>query len=253
MGQHYDLASWLRKECSLDRSISLNILGITALNKDLVDFNVDLKERKETIIDINIIKAAYHKKALLYHPDRNISSEAKRNFISVKHAYEHLILENGDGKQENKRHNIDFMLNNIDNNNLEIDIDINAIDSTLLYFKARFLAVLLEYRHKDGSNKGIPISNLKRKWAEIWPVNLFPNLIEMNKILDEFYLNNGEYNNNPNSNVNIKICSKRRKIKTLEFLKIVANDCFTVVLKGNTISLFPINITSNNDIIKDYV
>lgn len=70
------------------------------------------------------------------------------------------ILKNGDGKQENERRNIDYMLSNIDNKYLQIDIDINSVDSTLLYFKARFLAVLLEYRQEDGSNKGISISTL---------------------------------------------------------------------------------------------
>lgn len=42
--------------------------------------------------DEAIIKRAYRKKALLYHPDRNPSKEAQAKFIEVSKAYEQLLI-----------------------------------------------------------------------------------------------------------------------------------------------------------------
>ncbi|MEX1190950.1 MAG: DnaJ domain-containing protein [Brumimicrobium sp.] len=42
--------------------------------------------------DEKIIKRAYRKKALEYHPDKNPSAEAHEKFIQVSEAYEYLIL-----------------------------------------------------------------------------------------------------------------------------------------------------------------
>src|SRR5690554_8052886 len=42
--------------------------------------------------DEAVIKRAYRQKALLYHPDRNPSKEAKAQFIDVFKAYEQLLI-----------------------------------------------------------------------------------------------------------------------------------------------------------------
>ena len=42
--------------------------------------------------NLKVIKKAYRKKALLYHPDRNSSSEAQEKFIQVTEAYDQLTI-----------------------------------------------------------------------------------------------------------------------------------------------------------------
>ena len=46
-------------------------------------------------------------------------------------------------------------------------------------FKARLIAVLLEY-----GDKGLDLSNVKKKWKQVWPKEPFPNEEEKQKISD---------------------------------------------------------------------
>ena len=59
--------------------------------------------------------------------------------------------------------------NDDDNKNDNVDYDFDD-DSSSSFFKARLIAVLLEY-----GDKGIDLSNVKKKWKQVWPKIPFPS------------------------------------------------------------------------------
>jgi hypothetical protein len=103
MGQHYELADWLRKHCSVDRTESYMILGLdenamsTLLSqpipKSTPHTNNDHAEKLDLTEYHNRVREAYLEKARHHHPDRNSSPEASEMFVKVKRAYDHLINE----------------------------------------------------------------------------------------------------------------------------------------------------------------
>uniref|UniRef100_A0A7S3PYF9 J domain-containing protein n=1 Tax=Chaetoceros debilis TaxID=122233 RepID=A0A7S3PYF9_9STRA len=176
---HSKIASYLRKECSLEYRESCIILGI--------EKNSSEEE----------IRRAYLEKARLCHPDRsskggdgkeesNSISNSKilygdDDFQLVKKAYEHLMSGGIATKQKNPAHSIHLLLENQGNaprDGIANEIyprdgvsDCGEEDHELKLFKTRLVAVLLEY-----GEKGLDLSNIPKKWNQVWPDVAFPNV-----------------------------------------------------------------------------
>jgi hypothetical protein len=140
-GRHAHVASYLRNHCSRDRAQSCAVLGIS-------------EDASETEI-----RQAYLAAARKVHPDRSGTS-APDEFDAVQKAYKHLTLSEGRGSQSNPAHSLKLMLqvSGVTSEQKEDDC-----------FKARLVAVLLEY-----GEKGLDLSNLKKKWIQLWPDTPFP-------------------------------------------------------------------------------
>eukprot|EP01083_Nonionella_stella_P064022 166497_1 len=205
--RHAEIASYLRKECSLEYKESCRILGI------------EKHSSEETI------RKAYLRKARGCHPDRagrervfvnensvggedeNIDIDEEKDsgrshgndeeFQLVKGAYEHLMSGGRATKQNNPAHSIHLLLemqtkhsneggetSGIGNPRNEIEEeeerkvkeeqegDKYGIDSDeLKLFKTRLVAVLLEF-----GEKGLDLSNIPKKWNQVWPDVKFPSL-----------------------------------------------------------------------------
>jgi hypothetical protein len=120
------------------------------------------------------------------------TSTADTTFDELHQAYIHLTEEDGIGDQVNPAHSLNRMLryvnsvgssnvnankndNDNDNNDEKKDNDNDANDGDSdsddsSFFKARLIAVLLEY-----GDKGIDLSNVKKKWKQVWPKIPFPS------------------------------------------------------------------------------
>jgi len=113
-------------------------------------------------------------------------------FDALQKAYLHLTEEDGVGDQSNPAHSLNLMLQYVNNNNNNnINESTNQHGSARstkhnqphgerdeegkdrdddTFFKARLVAVLLEY-----GDKGIDLSNVKKKWKQVWPKVPFPS------------------------------------------------------------------------------
>jgi hypothetical protein len=157
--RHDVISRYLREECSVDRVRSCKILGVatTATKAE--------------------IRKAYLDKARMFHPDRiNLQPavDDRRKmpfgesvvgsdgfcFDQIRKAYIHLTEYNGHGNQANPSHSLNLMLQ-ASGVSKEADED--------SFFKARLVAVLLEY-----GDKGIDLSNIRKKWKQVWPNEEFP-------------------------------------------------------------------------------
>ncbi len=158
--KHSKIASYLRKECSLEYKESCTILGVTA----------DMKEDE--------IRKAYLEKARKCHPDR-LNTDGSRapdtdEFQRVKKAFDHLMRGGIATKQKNPAHSIQLLLElqgrSNDHNEVTVVGDENE---DMKLFKTRLIAVLLEY-----GDKGVDLSNISKKWKQVWPDVKFPNVTE---------------------------------------------------------------------------
>jgi hypothetical protein len=169
MARHDDddaTVNYLRMFCSRSALYSGSILGLST----------------QDINDPKRIRTAYLEKALKYHPDRHgqekqrnlneqASNEMKKDsctdqneyseisFDDVYKAYQHLMYEKGRGCECNDAHKLRILLPSSEGAGPTIDDDC---------FKSRLLVVLREY-----GSKGLDISNLKKKWKQVWHTN-FP-------------------------------------------------------------------------------
>ena len=138
--RHHEVARWLRRECSSARANSCAILGLAMDSHD------------------DEIRKAYLSKAKQLHPDRLVDESEGDAFDEVRKAYEHLTKEEGVGKQANPAHSLKLML----------ELSSAATEEKAFeeedFFKARLIAVLLEY-----GDKGLDLSNVRRKWTQVWP------------------------------------------------------------------------------------
>ena len=187
--KHARIAEYLRHHCSRKRAKSLAILGLLGPGKSATA--TPGKER---------IRKAYLAKARQLHPDRLMAMAAEPNpdtegnatlgesatesptrisFDELRKAYLHLTEEGGVGDQSNPAHSLNLMLRYVNNSgtktegentnsNIEQDATIDGEEDT--FFKARLVAVLLEY-----GDKGIDLSNVKKKWKQVWPEIPFPS------------------------------------------------------------------------------
>lgn len=171
MARHDDedaTVNYLRMFCSRSAAYSCSILGLS-----IKDINNPLR-----------IRRAYLAMALEYHPDRQMKMEQKdtrKNSINDKKlenhtcqnenimltfddiykAYHHLLHEEGRGLECNDAHKLRILLPASENVTGSIAIDDDC-------FKTRLLIVLREY-----GSKGLDLSNLKKKWKQVWQTN-FP-------------------------------------------------------------------------------
>jgi ankyrin repeat protein len=169
MARHDDdgaTVNYLRMFCSRSTLYSCSILGLS-----IQDINNPTQ-----------IRRAYHDKAKKYHPDRHVkrkqgdskqqtgttnefSSHLDKNdhndisFDEICTAYHHLLHEKGRGRECNDAHTLRILLPSSEEASPIIDDDC---------FKTRLLIVLREY-----GSKGLDVSNLKKKWKQVWQTN-FP-------------------------------------------------------------------------------
>jgi hypothetical protein len=144
--RHRVVADYLRDHCSRSRAESCAILGVAVA------------------ADQATVRRAYLASARKFHPDRCPGSTDR--FDAVRKAYRHLSDDRGRGPQSNPAHSLPLMLKisgGVSHNEKKDD---DADDDC---FKARLIAVLLEY-----GSKGLDLSNLKKKWGQVWPSTPFP-------------------------------------------------------------------------------
>ena len=123
--RHAEVATFLRQHCSAARAESCATLGIP------VDASA------------SDIRKAYLRKAKEHHPDRHKveKNASEKDFDKCREAYQHLTLESGAGSQCNPAHSLNLML----------ELSGAARESSSVNedcFKARLIAVLLEYGDK---------------------------------------------------------------------------------------------------------
>ena len=157
--RHSEIARYLRHHCSRARAESCAILRVPI---------------RATESDI---RKAYLQQARELHPDRQIdmTSRMPRNsipdheFDALHKAYHHLVDAGGRGNQSNPAHSLNLMLEHV--NAAAQDSGKNHTDrDDVSLFKARLIAVLLEY-----GERGLDLSNVKKKWKQVWPDEPFPD------------------------------------------------------------------------------
>lgn len=153
--RHSRVAQFLRHECNAARAQSYAVLGIP-VNSSPTD-----------------IRKAYLAKVREAHPDRQKHDSALDDFDAVHKAYEHLTLEGGNGTQSNPSHSLNLMLE-LSKTSANKSTTTEASESDDDCFKARLIAVLLEY-----GDKGLDLSNVKKKWTQVWPTVPFPDETEV--------------------------------------------------------------------------
>jgi hypothetical protein len=172
MGNHIETANYLREFCSRDKQHSCDVLGIPI-------------DQSQTI---SVIRKAYLNKIRQCHPDKQQqqqnhrssgASSSAQQFHALQNAYRHLTHYYGRGRQHNLTHQlpqlltVDAHLNN--NNNSDDDgqrqqkYDQYTTMEQQSDFQSRLRIVIMEY-----GNKGLNISNLCKKWKQVWPDVDFP-------------------------------------------------------------------------------
>jgi ankyrin repeat protein len=175
--RHAEIAKYLRNHCSRARAESCAILGVPVSATDCD------------------IRKAYLKRARELHPDRNgeipsaeslaTTSNSDHEFDALNKAYRHLVDEGGKGSQSNPAHSLKLMLQHVsatNKSNTSISENEPVDESPASLFKARLIAVLLEY-----GDKGLDLSNVKKKWRQVWPDEAFPEYVNnKRRSLSEF-------------------------------------------------------------------
>ena len=179
MGGHVQVAQYLRAQCSAETVASCHALGVAPHQRN----------------DPRVIKRAFHRAARQLHPDRTAvttgdnenTTQARaadhwtvQEFVKLSQAYRHLIDEGGVGSQCNPKHKLPLLLtsscspsgplqNNVDSDDGAVESFGICEDGETGRFSAQLTAVVLEY-----GNKGLDISNLRKKWRQLWPETTFP-------------------------------------------------------------------------------
>jgi len=193
--RHVRIVDYLLRHCSRQRAASCAVLGLSV--DAAVDCNSIRRAYLRTVRDVHPDTVARRRRGRQQQTHSNIGEDASdykrlHDFLLVKHAYEHLMHQGGRGTQCNPAHELKLLLkasaedegdmeekaessgmpsatasattgcqcsNGGDNNNGEYDS----------FFKTRLLAVLAEY-----GSKGLDVSNVQKKWKQVWPEVAFP-------------------------------------------------------------------------------
>ena len=147
------------------------------------------------------------------HPDRATTNDAAVDFSELQKAYDHLIMEDGIGKQRNPAHSLKLMLKATATGR-----DDNTLQNDNNCFKARLIAVLLEY-----GSKGLDVGNIKKKWKQVWPDVPFP---------EELTFTTG--------------AQQKRKGTLLKYIKKHAGDAVDVVVSNGSTKIVPRNFIHTN-------
>jgi ankyrin repeat protein len=173
MARHNDdtTVNYLRMFCSRSAAYSCSILGIA---------NQDMHSPY-------LVRQAYFRMAKKYHPDRQTLNHHEQStscgsneimtymqienknkttitFGDIYQAYHHLMYEKGQGLQCNAAHKLNILLPPSDDSTNLLRKDLyngTTVDDDC--FKARLIVVLREY-----GEKGLDVSNLKKKWKQVW-------------------------------------------------------------------------------------
>jgi ankyrin repeat protein len=189
--RHESLERYLRACCSRQPIHWCQTLGV---DYDAIRL---LTDRGESNMIRTILRKAYIERIRDVHPDSKKTSTGthrrdNEQFHKVRDAYRHL-LEGGLGKQGNPNHQLPLLLrnspepthlagcmksstvqsnavpvstSNVNNQEMEIaltDTSPKPLAADRSSFKARLLVVLKEY-----GDKGMNVSNLKKKWKQVW-------------------------------------------------------------------------------------
>jgi hypothetical protein len=127
--RHTEVAQFLRQECSAARSQSCAILGVPVGSS------------------VSDIRKAYLAKVRQVHPDRQHDC-TNSDFDAIRRAYEHLTVQYGIGSQSNPAHTLNLMLELSKTATNESTFDGQGELDDGDCFKARLIAVLLEYGDK---------------------------------------------------------------------------------------------------------
>lgn len=193
---HREISVFLRQECSVDRARSCAVLGVNPTTARPTE-----------------IRKAFYLKAKLMHPDRATTNDAAVDFSELQKAYDHLIMEDGIGKQRNPAHSLKLMLKATATGR-----DDNTLQNDNNCFKARLIAVLLEY-----GSKGLDVGNIKKKWKQVWPDVPFP---------EELTFTTG--------------AQQKRKGTLLKYIKKHAGDAVDVVVSNGSTKIVPRNFIHTN-------
>ena len=174
MAQHTATVQYLRTQCSRSAAHSCALLGLPEVSADPV-----------------LLRRAYHRMALRYHPDRQQRRRAWQSsgvenaddddvdatgitFDAIYRAYHHMTVEGGTGQQCNAAHQRKLLLLPASSEDeplhTERCLGNDISDDSGDCFKARLIVVLQEY-----GSKGLDVSNLKKKWRQVWRGEVFPD------------------------------------------------------------------------------
>lgn len=160
---HETVARYLRQHCSREKIESLSTLG----------FATNEGEAQNHTPDPAVLRQAYLSAIRSVHPDR--AGGSVDQFVKVQRAYQHLRTHHGYGSQSNQRHTIQLLLacenhhnSNMINGSIKSDND-DEDENGMTFFKTRLIAVVREY-----GDKGLDVSNVRKKWKQVWPAIDFP-------------------------------------------------------------------------------
>ena len=210
--KHSKIADYLRRHCSRKRAESLLILGLngggdnTELGKDEIRKAYLAKARQlhpdrlvststpagnpsigngnDALGEVTAGETVAAARNDNEGENANAAPTTVVTFDALRKAYLHLTEEDGVGDQSNPAHSLNLMLRYVNNsgsnnsnttdenqkNMVEKDTKNPDGEEDDSFFKARLVAVLLEY-----GDKGIDLSNVKKKWKQVWPEIPFPS------------------------------------------------------------------------------
>eukprot|EP00978_Attheya_sp_CCMP212_P007263 scaffold16915_cov42-Attheya_sp.AAC.3 len=213
MQGHHEVHQWLLYHCSTERLDSLTILGLFSSQ---TNGTATTPTATHIIYTPEEIKRRYTELARIHHPDKQqqqqlqmqSNSPDKLNvtsvdtFLEIQNAYEHLIQRGGMGSQKNPKHDELKLLTTTRETKRSGNANANDNDNDDHLFNARILAVISDYREK-----GFPISNISKRWNQIWPDRPFPSP-------DEYIIEIEAVTGNDATTQIIK-----KRVKLLRFLK----------------------------------
>jgi hypothetical protein len=193
--KHAEIALYLRRDASLEFQKSCRILGLNQMA--YINGNWGRDELRKIYLSL----------AKDVHPDRVMDDGSR--FQELNRAYEHLATGGVATKQKNPTHCVNLLLEmkrnrSTSGNEVNKEKKLEEVSGEMNLFKTRLVSVLLEY-----GSEGLDLSNLIRKWNQVWPHIPFP-LVE----------------------------KQRKKGQLLRFLQDHAGDEFTVMRKQSTGSIF---------------